>query len=276
MTSIPLVKLNNGLQMPQLGLGVWRIPPEEASSNVQSALAAGYRLIDTAAIYRNEEGVGEAIRKGGVPREELFITSKLWNADQGYDSTIKAYEASLERLDLEYLDLYLIHWPIPMYDTYVESWKAMEQLYKDGRVRAIGVSNFQPAHLERLAAECEIVPAVNQVELHPRLTQAEVRAYDAAHGIITESWSPLRGVMENVPAVLTEMATRYGKTPAQVVLRWYLQLGLVVIPRSSKPARIAENFDVFDFELSDADVAAISALHTGARLGSHPDEMDRR
>jgi diketogulonate reductase-like aldo/keto reductase len=276
MADIPFVTLNNGLKMPQFGLGVWRIPAEEAADNVQAAIDCGYRLIDTAAIYGNEAGVGEGVRRSGVPREEIFVTSKLWNSDQGYDSTIKAFEASLERLGMDYLDLYLIHWPTPMYDTYVESWKAMEKLYKDGRVRAIGVSNFQPGHLERLAAECEVVPAVNQVELHPRLTQAEVRTYDEAHGIQTESWSPLRGVIENVPAVITEMATRYGKTPAQVVLRWHLQLRLVVIPRSSKPARIRENFDVFDFELSDADVAAISVLHTGERLGAHPDEMDRR
>lgn len=276
MSDIPTVKLNNGLEMPQFGLGVWRIPPEEAADNVQAAIECGYRLIDTAAIYRNEFGVGEGVRRSGVPREELFVTSKLWNSDQGFDSTIKAFEASLDRLGMDYLDLYLIHWPQPMYDTYVESWKAMERLYKEGRVRAIGVSNFQPAHLERLAAECEVVPAVNQVELHPRLVQAEVRAYDEAHGIQTESWSPLRGVIEDVPDVLRDLAGKYGKTPAQVVLRWHIQLGLVVIPRSSKAERIAENRDIFDFELEAADVAAISGLHTGERLGNHPDTMDKR
>ncbi|HVQ43396.1 MAG TPA: aldo/keto reductase [Candidatus Saccharimonadia bacterium] len=277
MSDIPSVKLNNGLAMPQFGLGVWRIPEDEAADNVQAAIAAGYRLIDTAAIYRNEAGVGEAVRQSGVPRAELFVTSKLWNSDQGYDSTIKAFEASLERLGLDYLDLYLIHWPQPMYDTYVESWKAMERLYKEGRVKAIGVSNFQPAHVERLAAECEVVPAVNQVELHPLLTQAEVRAYDAAHGIVTESWSPLRGVIgEGMPDVLRDMAAKYGKTPAQVVLRWHIQLGLVVIPRSSKPERIRENRDIFDFELDAADVQAISALNRDERLGAHPDTMDKR
>jgi 2,5-diketo-D-gluconate reductase A len=223
MTDIPTIKLNNGLKMPQFGLGVWRIPPEEAADNVQAAIAAGYRLIDTAAIYGNEAGVGEGVRKSGVPRERLFVTSKLWNSDQGHDSTMKAFEASLDRLGLDYLDLYLIHWPTPMYDTYVESWKAMEKLQAEGRVKAIGVSNFQPAHLERLAAECEVVPAVNQVEL-----------------------------------------------------RWHIQLGLVVIPRSSKVERIRENADIFDFELEAADVAAISALNRDERLGAHPDAMDKR
>jgi 2,5-diketo-D-gluconate reductase A len=277
MTDIPTIKLNNGLKMPQFGLGVWRIPPEEAADNVQAAIAAGYRLIDTAAIYGNEAGVGEGVRKSGVPREKLFVTSKLWNSDQGHDSTMKAFEASLERLGLDYLDLYLIHWPTPMYDTYVESWKAMEKLQAEGRVKAIGVSNFQPAHLERLAAECEVVPAVNQVELHPLLTQAEVRAYDEAHGIVTESWSPLRGVIgEGMPDVLRDLAAKYGKTPAQVVLRWHIQLGLVVIPRSSKAERIRENADIFDFELEAADVAAISGLNRDERLGAHPDAMDKR
>ena len=247
--------------MPQFGLGVWRIPNEEAAGNVQAAISAGYRLIDTATIYLNEEGVGEGVRKSGVPREELFITSKLWNSDQGYDSTLKAFDASLERLGLDYLDLYLIHWPQPMYDTYVESWQAMERLYKEGRVKAIGVSNFQPAHLERLAAECEVVPAVNQVELHPRLVQAEVRAYDEAHGIQTESWSPLRGAMGNgVPEVIENLAAKYHKTPAQVVLRWHLEHRVVVIPKSSDPDRIAANLAVGGFELTPDEVASIDAL----------------
>lgn len=276
MTDIPTVKLNNGLAMPQFGLGVWRIH-EETADIVKAALGYGYRLIDTAAIYRNEKGVGEGIRQSGLPRQELFVTSKLWNTDQGYDNTIRAYEASLERLGLDYLDLYLIHWPQPMYDTYVESWKAMEQLYKDGRVKAIGVSNFQPAHLDRLAAECEIVPAVNQVELHPLLTQETVRAYNQEHGIQTESWSPLRGVVgENMPAVLGELAAKYGKTPAQVVLRWHIQLGLVVIPRSSKPERLKENREIFDFELTAEDMQKISALNRNERLGNDPDTMDKR
>ncbi len=276
MADIPTVTLNNGLVMPQFGLGVWRIPEDEAAENVRTAIEAGYRLIDTAAIYKNESGVGEGIRQSGVAREDLFVTSKLWNSDQGYDSTIQAFDASLERLGLEYLDLYLIHWPQPMYDTYVDSWKAMEKLYKEGRVKAIGVSNFHPHHLERLAKECAVVPAVNQVELHPRLIQTEVREYDATHGIVTESWSPLRGVIENVPQEIAEIAQAHGKTPAQVVLRWHIQLGLVVIPRSSKAERIRENIDIFDFELTTSEVEAISALHTGERLGADPDEMDKR
>ena len=276
MTDIPTVKLNNGLTMPQFGLGVWRIH-EEAADIVKAALGYGYRLIDTATIYRNEKGVGEGIRQSGLPREELFVTSKLWNTDQGYDNTIRAYEASLERLGLDYLDLYLIHWPQPMYDTYVESWKAMEQLYKDGRVKAIGVSNFQPAHLDRLAAECEIVPAVNQVELHPLLTQETVREYNQKRGIQTESWSPLRGVIgENMPEVLGELAAKYSKTPAQVVLRWHIQLGLVVIPRSSKPERLKENREIFDFELTAEDMEKISTLNRNERLGNDPDTMDKR
>lgn len=277
MSNIPNVSLNNGLMMPQFGLGVWRIPEDEAAGNVKAAIDAGYRLIDTAAIYRNEAGVGEGIRNSGVAREQLFVTSKLWNSDQGHDSTLRAFDASLERLGLDYLDLYLIHWPQPMFDTYVESWKAMEKLYKEGRVKAIGVSNFQPDHLERLAAECEIVPAVNQVELHPLLTQAEVRAYDEQHGIQTESWSPLRGVVgENAPEILAELGAKYHKTPAQVVLRWHIQLGLVVIPRSSRPERLKENIDIFDFELSAEDMDAVSALNRDERLGAHPDEMDKR
>jgi 2,5-diketo-D-gluconate reductase A len=277
MSDIPTVKLNNGLTMPQFGLGVWRIPEDEAAANVKAALSYGYRLIDTAKIYRNEAGVGEGIQQSGVPREEVFVTSKLWNSDQGYDNTIRAYEASLKRLKLEYLDLYLIHWPQPAHDTYVESWKAMEQLYKEGRVKAIGVSNFQPAHLDRLAAECEIVPAINQVELHPLMTQETVRDYNQKHGIQTESWSPLRGVVgDDMPEVLGQLAAKYRKTPAQVVLRWHIQLGLVVIPRSSKPERLKENRDIFDFELSSEDMHTISALNQNKRLGGDPDTMNTR
>jgi 2,5-diketo-D-gluconate reductase A len=277
MTDIPTVELNNGLTMPQLGLGVWRIPVDETAVNVKAALGYGYRLIDTATVYRNEKGVGDGIRQSGLRREDVFVTSKLWNSDQGYDSTIRAFEASLGRLKLEYLDLYLIHWPQPMYDTYAESWKAMERLYKEGRVKAIGVSNFQPAHLERLAAECEVVPAINQVELHPLMTQDTVRDYNQKHGIQTESWSPLRGVVgDDTPEVLLQLAVKYHKTPAQVVLRWHIQLGLVVIPRSSKPERLKENADIFDFELSIEDMQTISALNQNKRLGGDPDTMDTR
>jgi diketogulonate reductase-like aldo/keto reductase len=276
VSDIPLITLNNGLGMPQFGLGVWRIPADEVMGNVRAALDLGYRLVDTAAIYGNEAGVGRAVRESGVPREEIFVTSKVWNSDQGYDSTLKAFEASMERLGLDYLDLYLIHWPQPMYGQYVETWKALEKLYRDGRVRAIGVSNFQPAHLERLVAECEVVPAVNQVELHPRFTQEMVRTYDGEHGIVTESWSPLRGVIDDMPEVIRELADKHGKTPAQVVLRWHIQLGLVVIPRSGKLERLKENREIFDFELSGEEMKAISALNRNERIGKDPDTMDRR
>lgn len=276
-TDIPMVELNNGLKMPQLGLGVWRIPAEETASNVQAALERGYRLVDTAMIYRNEAAVGEGIRRSGLAREEVFVTSKLWNSDQGYDKTIAAFEASLERLNMDYLDLYLIHWPQPMYGTYIESWKAMERIYKEGRVKAIGVSNFQPEHLDRLAAECGVVPAVNQIELHPLLTQAAVRQYNVEHGIQTESWSPLRGVVgDDGPQVIEQLSKKYEKTPAQIVLRWHIQLGLVVIPRSSKPEHLRQNRDIFDFELSEADMQAISDLNQDERLGGNPDTMDKR
>lgn len=273
--AVPNITLNNGVEMPQLGFGVFQVPNDETEAAVIAALEAGYRSIDTAKLYGNEEGVGAALAKSGVPRNELFITTKLWNNDQGYDSALRAFDASLSRLGLEQLDLYLIHWPTPKRDRYLDTWRAFEKLLADGRVRAIGVSNFQPAHLRRVADETGTVPAVNQVELHPYLTQEKVRAADDALGIATEAWSPLAkgGDLLAEPAV-TSLASQYGRTAAQVVLRWHLQLGNVVIPKSVTPSRIRENFEVFDFDLTADDVASLSALERGRRTGPDPDQLN--
>lgn len=272
---IPTVTLNNGVEMPQLGFGVFQVPDDETTAAVSAALQAGYRSIDTATAYQNEAGVAKALADSGIERSDLFITTKLWNADQGYDETLKAFERSRSLLGLEYVDLYLIHWPAPALGKYVDSWRALEKLAADGLVRAIGVSNFQPAHLDKLAETASIVPAVNQVELHPYLQQTEVRAYDEEHGIVTEAWSPLAkgGSLLGEPAVQA-IAERLGRTAAQVVLRWHLQLGNVVIPKSVTPSRIAENLDVFGFELTDADVAALAELERDERTGPHPDEFN--
>jgi 2,5-diketo-D-gluconate reductase A len=274
-STVPDVTLNNGVTMPQLGFGVFQVPPDEVIEPVRVALESGYRLLDTAAAYRNEQGVGQAIVDSGVPREDLFITTKLWNSDQGYDTTLKAFEASVGKLGIEVLDLYLIHWPTPARDLYVETWKAFEQLYRDGRVRAIGVSNFAPHHLRRLHEETDIVPALNQVELHPRLDQAELRAFHAEHQIHTEAWAPIgqgQGLLED--PVITAIAERVDRSPAQVVLRWHIQLGNIVIPKSQTPARIASNIDVFDFELSAADIGALSAMNAGGRIGPDPETFN--
>ncbi|GAA4919612.1 aldo/keto reductase [Streptomonospora salina] len=274
MTTVPDVTLNNGVRIPQLGFGVWQVDNSETADVVGTALEAGYRSIDTAAAYGNEEGVGEALRRSELPRGELFVTSKLWNSDQGYDSTLRAFEASVERLGLEYLDLYLIHWPMPANDEFVDSWKAMERLYAEGRVRAIGVSNFHAAHLRRIFDEGGIAPTVNQIELHPRLTQEEMRSFDQEHDIATEAWSPLgQGQLLQDPAV-AKLAEAYGKTSAQIILRWHLQLGTIAIPKSVTPERIRANFDVFDFELSTGDVEAVSALNENHRFGPDPDTMN--
>ncbi|MFF9351891.1 aldo/keto reductase [Streptomyces sp. NPDC014734] len=271
---IPTVTLDNGVEIPQLGFGVFQVPDDRTTAAVSSALEAGYRSIDTAAIYGNETGVGRALASSGIAREELFVTTKLWNADQGYDATLRAFDASLDKLGLDHLDLYLIHWPTPARDLYRESWKAIEKLVAEGRVRAAGVSNFQPAHLDRLIAGSDLVPVVNQIELHPGLQQSELRAAHARHGIATEAWSPLaQGAVLNDPAI-TAIADRTGKSPAQVVLRWHLQLGNVVIPKSVTPARIRQNLDVFDFQLTDDDMAAIAATDRGLRTGPHPDELN--
>jgi diketogulonate reductase-like aldo/keto reductase len=270
------VTLNNGVRMPRLGFGVWRVPDDEAAAAVATALKAGYRSIDTAALYRNEEGVGRALRVSDVPREEVFVTTKLWNDAHGYDAALRAFDASMQRLGLDHLDLYLIHWPVPAQDLYLEAWRALEKLHADGRVRAIGVSNFTVEHLERVLQEGSVVPAVNQIELHPQLPQAELRGYHAEHGIATEAWSPLgqgRGLLDE--PVLAEVAARRGVTPAQLVIRWHLRLGNVVIPKSVTPSRIAENLDVFGFELDDEDMAAIASLDAGRRLGPDPSTFNQ-
>lgn len=275
MSNVPSITLNNGSVMPQLGFGVWQVPDDEAASAVSTALEAGYRSIDTAAIYGNERGTGRGIASSGVPREEVFVTTKLWNADQGHDSTLRAFDASLEKLGLDHVDLYLIHWPMPDVDKYVESWKAFEKIYAEGRAKAVGVSNFHPAHLQRLLDETGTVPAVNQIELHPHLQQDVPRAFHAGHGIATEAWSPLgQGKDLLQEPTLTAVAEKHGKTPAQVVLRWHLQLGNVVIPKSVTPSRIRENIDVFGFELDDEDLRTIAGLDSGTRLGADPDEMN--
>ncbi|MDN3258541.1 aldo/keto reductase [Streptomyces sp. CSDS2] len=274
-SNVPPIILNNGVEMPQLGYGVWQVPDDEAERAVATALQAGYRSIDTAAIYGNEEGTGKAIAASGVPREEIFVTTKVWNSDHGYDATLRAFDASLAKLGLDYVDLYLIHWPLPSRDTYVDTYKAFEKLYADKRVRAIGVSNFLPDHLRRLTQETSVIPAVNQIELHPHLQQRESRALHAELGIATEAWSPLgqgKGLLE-VPAIVA-IARKHDRTPAQVVLRWHLQLGNIVIPKSVTPSRIEENIAVFDFSLDDEDLAAISALNEDRRLGPDPATFD--
>ncbi|OEJ61671.1 oxidoreductase [Streptomyces agglomeratus] len=275
MSKAPSLTLNNGVEIPQLGFGVWQVPDDEAEKAVGTAIRAGYRSIDTAAIYENETGTGKAIAASGVARDELFVTTKLWNSEQGFDSTLRAFDASLAKLGLDYVDLYLIHWPLPSKDAYLDTYRAFEKIYADGRARAIGVSNFLPEHLERLIGETSVVPAVNQIELHPQLQQARSRAFHAEHGIATEAWSPLgqgKGLLE-VPTVVA-VARKHGKTPAQAVLRWHLQTGNVVIPKSVTPSRIEENLDVFDFELDADDLAAFAALDEGKRLGPDPATFD--
>ena len=277
MSTVPSVKLNNGVEMPSLGFGVFQIAPEEVMGPVRVALEAGYRLIDTAWGYQNEEGVGRAVRESGIPRDQLFITTKLTNSEHGYDRALRAFDASLARLQMDYMDLYLIHWPVPKAGLYVETWRAFEKIYADGRARSIGVSNFTVAHLQRLLDETGTVPAVNQVELHPRFSQPSLREFHTLHGVATEAWAPIgqgKGLLDD--PVIKDMAGRYGKSPARVVLRWHLQIGNIAIPKSVTPSRIRENLDLFDFELTPMDVQQLSELAPEERIGPDPDTFDLR
>lgn len=282
----PILKLNNDVEMPALGLGVYQSAPEDTLTAVKTALDCGYRLIDTAAAYMNERQVGEALRASGIERSEVFVTTKLWMSDYGYEEALHAFDRSLRQLGLDYLDLYLLHWPVPkQFGRTAESWKAAEKLLREGRVRAIGICNANPGHLEKLIARTDVVPAVNQVELHPFFTQPEVRAADGRLGIVTQAWSPIGGVKRywgdkvasddplNHP-VIKGLAQKYGKTPAQIVLRWHIELGNSVIPKSVRPARIRENAEIFDVTLQPDEVNAITALNTGRRGGPDPEQVD--
>lgn len=275
MTNVPTITLNNGVKMPQLGFGVFKVPEgEEAYNAVKWALEAGYRGIDTAAVYKNEVSVGKAIKDSGIPREELFITTKVWNDDQGYEETLEAFEKSLERLKLDYVDLYLIHWPVK--EKYKETWKALEKIYADKKSRAIGVSNFHIHHLEDLLETAKIVPAVDQIELHPTLSQEKLSTWLKAHDIAVESWGPLGQGSDLKNPVIVEIGEKYNKSSAQVILKWHLQHGFIVIPKSSHKERIAENLNVFDFSLSDEDMEALDKLNTNDRQGTNPDTYDTK
>jgi 2,5-diketo-D-gluconate reductase A len=271
----PLVTLNDGRTMPQLGLGVWRTPQEVAAEVVKTALTAGYRSVDTAAIYGNERGVGEGLKAADLARDDIFLTTKVWNDNQGFDATLAAFDKSLARLGVETIDLYLIHWPAPKKDLYLETWKALVRLKEEGRAKSIGVSNFGPEHLQRLLDETGVVPAVNQVELHPSFQQRALREFHARHGVHTESWSPLGQGKQLDDPVVAEIATKHGRTPAQVVIRWHLDSGLIVIPKSVTPSRIVENFAVFDFKLDADDLSKLAGLDTAAgRIGPDPVTAD--
>lgn len=269
-TEVPVLTLHDGVEIPQLGFGVFQIPPEETQDAVEEALGAGYRHIDTAAAYRNEAGVGAAIAAAGLAREDVFVTTKLWNGQQGYDETLAAFEKSLGRLGTGHVDLYLIHWPRPERDLFLDTWRAFERIQEEGGARSIGVSNFRIEDLERLEAEAERRPTVNQIELHPRLQQTELRAWDAEHDVATEAWSPLAQGELLEEGTIETVAAHHDRTPAQVILRWHLQIGNVVIPKSATPERIRENFEIFDFELSEDDMAALARLDAGQRTGPDP------
>lgn len=275
MTTQMTIKLNDGNAIPQVGLGVWKAEGDQARNAVKSAIDAGYRHIDTAATYGNEGQVGEGVRDAGIARDELFITTKLWNDAQGYDSTLAAFDKSMTKLGLDYLDLYLIHWPAPRKGLFVETWKALVKLKEDGRIRSIGVSNFEREHLDRIIGETGVKPVINQIEIHPGFQQAEMRRHHEELGIATQSWSPLgQGSMLSNP-VIEEIARKHGKSPAQVIIRWHLDSGLVVIPKSVTPSRIVENFDVFSFRLEDDDIASISSLDSAdGRIGPDPMTAD--
>jgi 2,5-diketo-D-gluconate reductase A len=273
-TQAPVVTLHDGAEMPQLGFGTWQIPAEETQEKVEEALAVGYRHVDTAAAYRNEAGVGAAIAATGVRREDVFVTTKLWNSQQGYDSALRAFEKSLERLGTGHVDLYLIHWPLPQRDLFLDTWRAFERIKEEGGARSIGVSNFRIEDLERLEREAELLPTVNQIELHPRFQQAELRTWHSDHGIATEAWSPLAQGDLLEDGTIETVAAHHDRTPAQVILRWHLQVGNVVIPKSSSPERIRQNFELFDFTLSEDNMAALKRLDTDRRIGPDPASFD--
>jgi 2,5-diketo-D-gluconate reductase A len=273
--TVPTIALNNGIDIPQLGFGVFQIDPDETKAATLTALEVGYRHIDTAQMYGNEQGVGEAVKESGLARDEVFVTSKLNNGFHAHDDALEAFDKSLERLGFDQIDLFLIHWPLPGIDVdFVETWKALEEIYASGRARSIGVSNFQPKHIRRLVQESDVVPAVNQIEVHPYLTQEELRAVNAEHGIATEAWSPIaQGLVLDNP-VIKGIAMEHDKTPAQVVLRWHVQRGDIVFPKSVTRSRVEENFDIFDFELSGSEVGFINALNKDERTGPNPDEFN--
>jgi 2,5-diketo-D-gluconate reductase A len=274
LSDVPTLTLNNGVEIPQLGFGVFQIEPEKTKAATLAALEVGYRHIDTAEMYGNEKEVGEAVRASGIDRGEVFVTSKLNNSFHAYDDALGAFEGTLKALDIDYVDLFLVHWPLPGVGDFVETWKAMEKMYEGGRVRAVGVSNFQPHHLRRVQQEATITPAVNQVEVHPYLANDEVRAFDAEHGIATEAWSPIaQGKVLGDPTIV-RIAENLGRTPAQVTLRWHLQRGDIVFPKSVTRSRVEENFALFDFELSGEDMADITALDRGERTGPDPDTFN--
>jgi 2,5-diketo-D-gluconate reductase A len=273
MANVPTVPLHDGYEIPQIGFGVFLVPPAETRAAVAAALEVGYRHIDTARLYDNEEAVGQAIAESGLPRDELFVTTKCWNDDQGRDQALAAFDRSIDRLGLEYVDLYLIHWPCPKQDRYVETWRAFEEIRTSGRSRSIGVSNFQPHHLQRLIDEVGSVPVINQVELHPWLQQRELRAFHEEHGIVTEAWSPLARGGGLDDQRIQAIAERHNVTPAQVILRWHLDIGNVIIPKSVNPARMATNLDLFGIRLGEDDQAAMAELDDGGRIGPDPDQM---
>jgi len=271
MSTQPHVSFNDGRSIPQLGLGVWQTPDDVAVEAVSTALKTGYRHIDTAAVYKNEEGVGKGIVASGIDRGDIFLTTKVWNEDQGFDETLKAMDASLKRLGTDYVDLYLIHWPSAFRGKYIETWKALIRLREEGKAKSIGVSNFEGSYIDDLIRETGVTPAINQIQLHPHFQQQAMRDKHAGLGVVTESWSPLGQGNVLADPVIGEIAKRHGKSPAQVIIRWHLDLGLVVIPKSVTPSRIVENFEVFDFTLSEGDKAAIAGLDSAdGRIGSDP------
>ena len=271
--TVPSVVLSDGARIPQLGLGVYKVADDEARTVVATALELGYRHVDTASFYGNEVGVGQALRASDVPRDEVFVTTKVWNTEQGFDETLRAFDASLDRLGTDHVELYLIHWPAPTQDKYVDTWRALERIAEEGRARSIGVSNFQVHHLERLLGETSVVPVIDQVEAHPWLQQHELREFCAARGIAVEAWSPLARGRVLDDAAIGRIAAKHGVEPAQAVIRWHLQQGLVVIPKTVNARRLATNLDVFGFELDEDDLAEIAALDSGERSGSHPDQV---